>query len=83
MLECKQSQMQQFFPKSRANKSGCYGLICLIIELIQDLIDIYILAKFGTDWSISADARFETKSNTANFIIQGQTTWTVQIRLDP
>ena len=46
------------FPKSRANNSKCTGLICPIIELIQDLIDIYILAKFDTDWSISADARF-------------------------
>ena len=27
-----------------------------IILLIQDLIGIYIVAKFGTDWSLVADA---------------------------
>ena len=35
---------------------------------------IYIVAKFGTDWSIFADARVLTKSNMANFLIQGQVT---------
>ena len=40
---------------------------------------IYIVAKFGTDWSIFADAR-QTKSNMANFLIQGQTTRTVLVR---
>ena len=35
---------------------------------------IYIVAKFGTDWSIFADARVLTKSNMANFLIQGQIT---------
>ena len=35
---------------------------------------IYIVAKFGTDWSIFADARMLTKSNMANFLIQGQIT---------
>ena len=34
----------------------------------------YIVAKFGTDWSIFADARVQTKSNKANFLIQGQIT---------
>ena len=43
----------------------------------------YIVAKFGTDWSIFADARVLTKSNMANFLIQGQITWTVLVRLDP
>ena len=37
---------------------------------------IYIVAKFGTDWSIFADARVLTKSNKANFLIQGQITQT-------
>ena len=37
---------------------------------------IYIVAKFGTDWSIFADARVLTKSNMANFLIQGQVTRT-------
>ena len=44
---------------------------------------IYIVAKFGTDWSIFADARVLTKSNMANFLIQGQITWTVLVRLVP
>ena len=44
---------------------------------------IYIVAKFGTDWSIFADARVLTKSNTANFLILGQITRTVLVRLVP
>ena len=35
---------------------------------------ICIVAKFGTDWSIFADAGVLTKSNMANFLIQGQIT---------
>ena len=35
---------------------------------------IYIVAKFGTDWSIFADVSVLTKSNMANFLIQGQIT---------
>ena len=31
---------------------------------------IYIVAKFGNDWSIFADAGVLTKSNMANFLIQ-------------
>ena len=45
------------FPNSRANNSRCSGLICSIIKLIKDLMSKYIVAKFGTDWSIFADAR--------------------------
>ena len=41
---------------------------------------IYTVAKFGTDQSIFADARVETKSNMANFRIQGQITQTVLVR---
>ena len=37
-------------------------------------MDIYIVAKFGTDWLIFADARVLTNSNMANFLIQGQKT---------
>ena len=37
----------------------------------------------GTDWSIFADARVLTKSSMANFLIQGQITVTVLIRLVP
>ena len=40
---------------------------------------IYIVAKFGTDWSIFADARVLTKSNMANFLIQGHITRTVLV----
>ena len=83
MLECKQSQMQELFPNSRPNNSGCSGSICAIIKVIQDLMGVYIMAKFGSDWSIFADARFYTKSNMANFLIQGQITGTVLVRLDP
>ena len=43
----------------------------------------YIVAKFGTDWSIFADARVLTKSNKANFLIEGQITQIVLVRLDP
>ena len=39
-----------------------------------DFMGIYIVVKFGTDWSIFADARVYTKSNMANFRIRGQTT---------
>ena len=44
---------------------------------------IYIVAKFGTDWSIFADARALTKSNMAIFLIQGQIPGTVLVRLVP
>ena len=67
MIECKQSHIQHFcFTHSRANNSGCSRSILPIIELIRDLIGIYIVAKFGTDWSIFADARVLTKSNFSN-----------------
>ena len=83
MLECKQSHIQQFFPNSRANNSVCSNSIWPIYKLIQDLMGIYIVAKFGTDWSIFADARVLTMSNMANFLIQGQITQIVLVRLDP
>ena len=41
------------------------------------------MAKFGTDWPIFADARVLTKSNMANFLIQGDTTQTILVRLFP
>ena len=43
---------------------------------------IYIVAKFGTDWSIFADARVLTKSNMANILIQGQITLTVPVIIE-
>ena len=45
------------FQNSRANNSGCSGLICPIIKLIRDLMVTYILTKFGVDWLIFVDAR--------------------------
>ena len=41
------------------------------------------MAKFGTDCSIFADARVLTKSNMANFLIQGQITRIVLVSLLP
>ena len=78
MLECKQSYSESF-PNSRVNNSRCSGSICSIIKLIRDLMGMYIVAKFGTDWSIFADARVKTKLNMASFLIQGQITWTVLV----
>ena len=57
MLECKQRQYSAIFPNSRANNFGYSASVCPIIELIRDLMGKYIVVKFGTDWSISADAR--------------------------
>ena len=54
MIKWKQSY-SAIFPDSRANNSGCSGSISPIIKLIQDLMGIYIVAKFGIDWSILAD----------------------------
>ena len=45
------------FPNSRANNFGCSDSICPRIKLIRDFMGIYIVAKFGTDWLIFADAR--------------------------
>ena len=56
MLECKQSD-SAIFPNSRANNSERFDFICPRIELIREFMGIYIVAKFGTDWSIFADAR--------------------------
>ena len=71
MLECKQSQIQQFFFNSRENNSSCFGPITAIIEIIKDLMVMYILTKFGADWLIIVDAIVSTKSNVAIFLIQG------------
>ena len=53
------------------------------MELIRDLMGINTVAKFGTDWSVFADARVLTKSNMANFLIQRQIIRTVLVQLDP
>ena len=39
--------------------------------------------QLGTDWSKFADARVLTKSNMATFLIQGQITQTVLVKLNP
>ena len=57
MLECKQTQIQQFFSSSRAHNYECSNLIIPIIKFIRDLIVIYIETKFGAYWFILADAR--------------------------
>ena len=48
------------FSNSSADNSDSSGLIRSIIELIQDLMVIYILTKFGADWSIFVDARVQS-----------------------
>ena len=70
-------------PNLRANYSVCSDSICPIIQLIRDFMGLYIVVKFGIDWSIFVDARVYTKSNMANFRIQGQITQAVLVRLDP
>ena len=42
---------------SRPNNSSCSGPTGPMIELIQILLDINILPRFGADWSIYADDR--------------------------
>ena len=49
------------FSNSRADNSDISGPISSIIELIRDLMVIYILTKFGADWSIFVDARVLTR----------------------
>ena len=48
-----------------------------MIELIQILLDINILPKFGADWSIFTDDRVQTKSNITVFLNKGQITLTI------
>ena len=70
MLKSKQSQMQQFYP-IQEQITSCSGPIGPMIELIQILLDINILPKFGADWSIFADDRVYTKSNITVFLNKG------------
>ena len=46
-----------FFFYSRADNSDSSCTIRSIIELIRDLMVIYILTKFHVNWSIFVDAR--------------------------
>ena len=55
MLECKHRYSK--FSNSRADNSDNSGPISSIIELIRDLIVVYILTKFGDDWLTFVDAR--------------------------
>ena len=82
MLECKQSQNQQFFAIEGQLPSG---LIRSKIRLIRDPIIIYTLTMFGADWSLFADASVQTKSNMAIFLIQvhsGPISSTTELILD-
>ena len=47
------------------------GPIITVIELMQNLVVMYIFTKFGADWLIIVDASVYTKSNVAIFLIQG------------
>ena len=49
------------FSNSRADNSDSSGPIRSIIELIRDLMVIYILTKFGADCSIFVDVRVLTR----------------------
>ena len=67
MLDCKQSQICRCwivnkvkhgnFSNSKTDNSESSGLITSIIELIQDLMVVFILTKCGTEWLILVDAR--------------------------
>ena len=58
MVESKQAKLNAAIsPNSRANNSSCSSPIGPMIKLIQILLDINILPKFGADSSIFADDR--------------------------
>ena len=57
MIECKQSHVQQFFQIQGQITPDVLVQLDPLMELIRDHMGIYIAAKFGTDWSIFADAR--------------------------
>ena len=71
------------FPSSRANNSSCSGPIGSMIELIQILLNINILPKFGADWSIFVDARSTQSQMQQFFPVQEQITPVVLVQLDP
>ena len=58
MQECIQSRIRQFFPNSWVNNSACLRLIGPIIQLILDLLGIYILTKFGADSNLTLSCTF-------------------------
>ena len=49
------------FSNSRADNLDSSCPIASIIELIRDLMVMYILTKFGADWLIFVDARVLTR----------------------
>ena len=51
------NEIAAVFSNSRADNSSCSGPIGPMIELIQILLDIKFLPKFGADWSIFPDDR--------------------------
>ena len=58
MLECKPKSDSAVFPDSRANNSGCSGFdLSHYRTHPRPYGHIYVVDKFGTDWSIFADAR--------------------------
>ena len=61
MLECKQTVKYGKFSNSRTDISDSSGPISSILELIRDLMVIYILTKFGVDWLIFVGARVLTR----------------------
>ena len=79
MLESKQKSNVAIFPNSRANNSSCSGPIGPMIEIIQILLDINILSKFGADWSIFADDRLcvNKVTNITIFLNKVQITMTI------
>ena len=50
------------FSNSRADNLDSSGPISSIIDLIRDLMVIYILTKFGADWFIFVDDRVLTRN---------------------
>ena len=70
------------FHNSKPNNSSCESCpFGRIIKLIQILLDINILPKFGADWSIYADDRELTKSNVTVILNNGLITLTIWSQL--
>ena len=65
MLECNQSQIQQFL-QIQGEITDISALIKSIIALIRDLMVTYILTKVGAEWLIFGD-EILTKVSFSNF----------------
>ena len=57
IVDVREKTNAAIFHNSRPSNSRCSSPIGPMIELIQILLDINILPKFGADWSIYADDR--------------------------